>query len=184
MNHRNVVNTLATPNSETLHHKGDHMNKKAIFMSLVALGFGVSSIANASPHFVAGAKCVVRSGPAAGYGVDASINNPGTSTQTLVCPGDTLDLATDVTSKISVTDNTTTDEVCCATKTRNANGGTIVTGSLACTILSTTGADQFLLPGDVGPVSGTFNYHWLQCTVPPISGLNRSSVNGYRILDI
>jgi hypothetical protein len=160
------------------------MNKKAISMSLVGLvGLGLSSVAYAALHFVPGAKCVVRSGPAAGYGVDASINNPGTSFQTLICPGDTLDLATNVTSKISVTDNTTAEQVCCSTRTRNANGGTIATGTDACTSVSLTGADQFLVPGDVGPVSGTFNYHWVQCSVPPI-GSGRSSVNGYRVNDI
>jgi len=160
------------------------MNTKAFCASLLGLAAAGLGVAHATLHFVPGAKCVVRSGPAAGFGVDGSINNPGASLQTLICPGDTLDLATNVTSKISVTDNTTTDEVCCSTRTRNANGGTITTGTEACTILSTTGADQFLVPGDVGPVSGTFNYHWVQCTVPAISGAARSSVNGYRITDI
>lgn len=160
------------------------MNTKAFCASLLGLAAAGLGVAHATLHFVPGAKCVVRSGPAAGFGVDGSINNPGASLQTLICPGDTLDLATNVTSKISVTDNTTTDEVCCSTRTRNANGGTITTGTEACTILSTTGADQFLVPGDVGPVSGTFNYHWVQCTVPAISGTSRSSVNGYRITDI
>lgn len=164
------------------------MNKRTLFKSLaglLAVGLGISTIANAALHFVPGAKCVVRSGPAAGYGGDASINNPGTSFQTLICPGDTLDLATNVTSKISVTDNTTAEQVCCSTRTRNANGGTIDAGSNACTSVSLTGADQFLVPADVGPVGGTFNYHWVQCSVPPVSASgDRSSVNGYRITDI
>jgi hypothetical protein len=160
------------------------MNKKILSRSLAGLVVvGLGTLAYASPHFVPGARCVVRSGSAAGFGVDASINNPGASTQILICPGDTLDLATNVTSKISVTDNTTTDQVCCSTRTRNANGGTITTGTDACTSVGGTGADLFLVPGDVGPVSGTFNYHWVQCGVPANTG-SRSSVNGYRILDL
>ena len=164
------------------------MNKRTLFKSLaglVAVGIGISTIAHAALHFVPGAKCVVRSGSAAVYGGDGSVANPGTSFQTLICPGDTLDLATNVTSKISVTDNNTGEQVCCSTGPRNANNGTIDAGANDCTSVSQTGTDLFLVPADVGPVGGTFNYHWVQCSVPPISASGaRSSVNAYRITDI
>jgi hypothetical protein len=164
------------------------MTKRTLFASLaglVAVGLGVSTIANAALHFVPGAKCVVRSGPAAAYDANGQIANPGTSFQTVICPGDTLDLATNVTSKISVTDNSTAEQVCCSTRTRNANNGTMNAGSNECTSVANTGADIFIVPPDVGPVGGTFNYHWVQCSVPPISASGaRSSVNAYRINDI
>jgi hypothetical protein len=164
------------------------MNKRTLFTSLAGLavvGLGISTVANATLHFVPGAKCVVRSGPAAAYNSDAEITNPGTSFQVVICPGDTLDLATNVTSKISVTDGSSAEQVCCSTRTRNANNGTMDAGSNECTSVANTGADIFLVPQDVGPVGGTFNYHWVQCSVPPISASGaRSSVNAYRINDI
>lgn len=157
---------------------------KCLVAAVLTLGLGVPQVADAALHFVPGAKCVVRSGPAAGYGTDASINNPGASVQILMCPGDTLDLLTDVAGRASVDDLTPADQVCCSVRTRNASGGIILTGTDACTSVAGTGNDIMLTPGNVGPVGGTFNYHWLQCGVPAVNGLSRSGVNAYRVNDI
>lgn len=142
------------------------------------------AVAVAGLHFVSAVKCVVRSGPAAEYDASARLWNPGASPQILICPGDTLDLGTAVAGKVSVIDSSSTDRICCSVRTRNANSGILTTGTDACTGFAEVVSEKILVPGDSGGISGSFNYHWIQCYVPGTSAGSKSGVTAYRVADI
>lgn len=160
--------------------------KRRIHITIAAIAAGLITTvtALADDNFNAGAACHTNpSAPLWGYSNTRGIVNLSTTTDVqFVCPIDRSafgPLGT-LAVKVFVDDATTTGHFCCTALHSNASSGASWTSSTVCTTDAGTGVSS--LDMTVPGFTGTFDYAYVLCNIPPSVnvGGGRSELRGYR----